>query len=153
LNSEANRRRDRDRDRKRDGDRDRDRDRHLNRHNAGFDRNRDRDEWRRREYERGRYRYPSRVYVSSNYGSYGYSSNAYEQGYRDGLFTGASDARRGQGFDPERSHFYRNGAGGFLSIFGSQATYSMAYRDGFLRGYEEGYSNYQSYFYGGRFHP
>ena len=91
------------------------------------------------------------MYESSNYGYYQYGSNAYEQGYQDGLFTGASDAQRGQSFDPERSHFYKHGAGGFLSIFGGQASYSMAYRDGFLRGYEEGYSNYQNYFFGGRF--
>jgi hypothetical protein len=92
------------------------------------------------------------VYRSSNYGSYGYSSNAYEQGYQDGLYTGASDARRSQTYDPSRSHFYQHGAGGFLSIFGSPASYSQAYRDGFLRGYEEGYQRYEMYFTGGRFH-
>ena len=90
--------------------------------------------------------------MSSNYGSYRYSSNAYEQGYQDGLYTGANDASRGQSYDPERSHFYLHGASGFLSIFGSPASYSIAYRDGFLRGYEEGYQNYQNYFLGGRFH-
>ena len=137
-----------DRDRKRHRDRDGDRD--FGRLNRGRDR--DRDDRRRREFERGCYRYPTRVYQSSNYGYYRYSSNAYEQGYQDGLLTGASDARRGQSYDPERSHFYRHGAGGFLSIFGSPASYSMAYRDGFLRGYEEGYQNYQNYFLGGRFH-
>jgi hypothetical protein len=92
------------------------------------------------------------VYVSSNYGNYGYGSNAYDQGYQDGLYTGANDARRGQTYDPERSHFYKHGAGGFLSIFGSPASYSMAYRDGFVRGYEEGYLHYETYFSGGRFH-
>ncbi|HYX31431.1 MAG TPA: hypothetical protein VE863_23060 [Pyrinomonadaceae bacterium] len=67
--------------------------------------------------------------------------------------TGASDAFRGESYNPNRSHYYRNGAGGFLSIFGSPASYALAYRDGFLRGYEEGYLNYSSYFVGGRFHP
>jgi len=41
--------------------------------------------------------------------------------------------------------------GGFLSIFGSPASYSQAYRDGFLRGYEEGYQRYECIFTGGRF--
>jgi len=67
------------------------------------------------------------------------------------LRTGASDAWQGQSYDPERSHFYKHGAGGFLSVFGSRASYASAYRDGFLRGYEEGYQNYSSYFVGGRF--
>ncbi|HYY93411.1 MAG TPA: hypothetical protein VE713_02760, partial [Pyrinomonadaceae bacterium] len=89
----------------------------------------------------------------SNYGGYQYSSNAYDQGYRDGLYTGANDARRGQPYDPERSHFYKRAGSGFLSIFGNRGTYQQAYRDGFLRGYEEGYQNWQNYFTGGRFHP
>ena len=67
------------------------------------------------------------------------------------MLTGAKDAWRGQGYDPERSHFYKNGAGGFLSIFGGPAWYKAAYRDGFLRGYEEGFQNYTSYFVEGNF--
>ena len=139
----------RDRDRERGGrDRDRDRDGDRNRHHrhrhGDRDRDRDRDRnWRYRE---------TRVYQASNYGNYRYGSNAYDQGYHDGLYTGANDARRGQGYDPERSHFYKHGAGGFLSVFGSPASYSLAYRDGFLRGYNEGFQNYQNYFVGGRFH-
>ncbi len=130
------------RDRARDRDRDGDRNRH-HRHRHG-DRDRDRDRnWRYRE---------TRVYQASNYGNYRYGSNASDQGYHDGLYTGANDARRGQRYDPERSHFYQHGAGGFLSIFGSPASYSQAYRDGFLRGYNEGFQNYQNYFVGGRFH-
>jgi hypothetical protein len=69
------------------------------------------------------------------------------------LNTGANDARRGQSYDPERSHFYRQAGSGFLSIFGGRASYSQAYRDGFLRGYQEGYQNWQRYFSGGYFHP
>ncbi|HXI25158.1 MAG TPA: hypothetical protein VNG71_14940 [Pyrinomonadaceae bacterium] len=92
------------------------------------------------------------MYLASNYGYYDYGLTAYEQGYRDGLYTGANDARRGQTYDPERSHFYSNARGGFLSIFGSPASYSFAYRDGFIRGYEEGFQNWQSYFIGDRFH-
>ena len=89
--------------------------------------------------------------MSSNYGNYQYGSNAYDQGYNDGLFTGSNDARRGQAYDPERSHFFKHAGGGFLSIFGHPASYSEAYRDGFLRGYEEGFQNYQRYFVGDQF--
>jgi hypothetical protein len=68
------------------------------------------------------------------------------------VYTGANDAQRGQTFDPERSHFYKNGRGGFLSIFGSPASYKLAYRDGFLRGYEDGFQHWENYFTGGQFH-
>jgi len=78
--------------------------------------------------------------------------SAYERGYQDGLFTGANDARRGQGYFPERSHFF-GGTPGYSSIFGGRDTYRRAYRDGFLRGYQEGYQNWQRYFNGGTFHP
>jgi hypothetical protein len=69
------------------------------------------------------------------------------------LFTGANDARRGQSYDPTRSHFFSSGAGGYSSVFGRRNVYSNAYRDGFLRGYQEGYQNWQRYFSGGSFHP
>jgi len=89
--------------------------------------------------------------VASNYSGYRYSSNAYDKGYQDGLYTGANDARRGQTFEPERSHFYQRGNSGFLAIFGASDSYKQAYRDGFLRGYEEGYRDWQRYFINGRF--
>jgi hypothetical protein len=51
------------------------------------------------------------------------------QGYQAGLNTGASDAQRGQSFDPQRSRYFRNAS-------------SQAFRDGFVRGYSEGYRQY-----------
>jgi hypothetical protein len=66
--------------------------------------------------------------------------------------TGANDARRGQSYDPGRSHFFRHGDYGFTSSYGGRDTYQMAYRDGFIRGYEEGFNHYQNYFSGGQFH-
>ena len=79
------------------------------------------------------------------------SLSAYDRGYNDGLYTGANDGRRGQTYDPERSHFYKSGTDGYRSSKGSRDAYRMAYRDGFLRGYREGYQNWQKYFVGGRF--
>src|SRR5207248_10267666 len=139
------RHRDRGKDKDRDKDRDRDRGRGRERDSKlkRRDRDRDRDD---------RIARSTRVYQSSNYGNYRYSSNAYDRGYQDGLYTGANDARREQSYDPERSHFYRHGGSGFLSSFGNRGTYQDAYRDGFLRGYEEGYQHYEIYFSGGRFH-
>ena len=93
------------------------------------------------------------VYDQRNYGGYTQSLSAYDRGYEDGLYTGANDARRGQSYDPERSHFYRSGAHGYSSLFGQRAVYQQAYRDGFLAGYDEGYRNWQRYFTGSVFNP
>src|SRR6267143_4678819 len=67
----------------------------------------------------------------------GYNNQQVQQGYQQGLNTGASDAQRGQSYSPERSHYYRD-------------TSSQAFRDGFVRGYDEGYRQYSgSYGNGG----
>jgi len=69
------------------------------------------------------------------------------------VYTGANDGRRGQTYDPERSHFYKSGTPGYRSTRGSKDVYRQAYRDGFLRGYREGYQNWQRHFSGGAYHP
>lgn len=81
------------------------------------------------------YGYPYPYY--GYYGYYGYNNyvfgsadSAYDQGYRDGLKTGESDARRRQSYDPDRSHYFRNAGYG---NFGGE------YRNGFEHGYESGY--------------
>ena len=91
-------------------------------------------------------------YSAANYPDYdrSYSLDAYDLGYNDGLYTGANDGRRGQTYDPERSHFYK-GTPGYHSSKGSRDAYQQAYQDGFLRGYREGYQNWQKYFAGGVF--
>ena len=93
------------------------------------------------------------IYAAENYGDYRYSGSAYQNGYRDGLYTGANDARRGQSYDPGRSHFFQNGAYGYDVAFGARGVYQQAYRDGFLRGYQDGFANWRRYFSNGSFHP
>ncbi|MBV9925103.1 MAG: hypothetical protein JOZ96_08825 [Acidobacteria bacterium] len=61
-----------------------------------------------------------------------------QRGYDQGYATGLSDARRGQSKDPYRSRHYKNGGGGFWTL-GRSAADKQAYRDCFLRGYEEGF--------------
>ncbi len=63
-------------------------------------------------------------YVFSN------SQAAENKGYKDGLNTGSSDARRGQSNDPERSHYFQNAG------FGN---FGETYREGFSRGYGQGF--------------
>src|SRR5205823_12442758 len=68
---------------------------------------------------------------------YGYDNQQLQQGYQYGVSTGAADAQRGQSYSPQRSRYYRDASSG-------------AFRDGFTRGYDEGYRQYSdSYRNGG----
>src|SRR5262245_20742096 len=104
----------RDRDYRRERDRDRDR-----------DYRRDRDNDRDRDYRRN-----DRYGRNGGYG--GYNQVAINQGYQDGLYTGSNDAQRGQSYNPQRSHFYRNGHGdyGGYGNNGRYGNYQQAYRQG-----------------------
>lgn len=88
------------------------------------------------------------------WGRNGGYNNAYQiaanQGYQDGLYTGSNDAQRRQNYNPQRSHFYRNGGSNNNSIWGgygrnSSYQYQQAYRQGFLQGYNDGYQRYGGY--------
>src|SRR2546421_5778791 len=102
---------------------------------------RDRD----RDYDRDQDRRYRRNDRNGRYGNV--SQIAASQGYQDGLYTGSNDAQRGQNYDPQRSHFYRNGHGGYGG-YGNNGRYGggnqnqQAYRDGLLRGYDEGFRRY-----------
>jgi hypothetical protein len=82
-----------------------------------------------------RYGYPYGYYGYPYYGSYGNyvfgsSQDANNRGYHDGLITGSDDARRGQSYDPERSHYFKDAG------FGN---FAEDYREGFSRGYSDGF--------------
>jgi hypothetical protein len=72
-------------------------------------------------------------YNNGGYGNNGSYNNGYrieqDQGFQAGLNTGASDAQRGQSYNPQRSHYYRDAS-------------SEAFRNGFLQGYDQGYRQY-----------
>jgi hypothetical protein len=79
---------------------------------------------------------PIRPFYGYPYGYYNQfvfssSQSADNQGYKDGLKTGADDARHGKSNDPERSHYFQNAG------FGN---FGETYRQGFLRGYSEGFA-------------
>ena len=73
--------------------------------------------------------YPSVRYGYSQY-VFANTAAAESQGYHDGMTTGSDDARKGKSDDPERSHFFQDAG------FGN---FAEAYRDGFLRGYSDGF--------------
>lgn len=74
-----------------------------------------------------RYGYPYGYYSQYVFGS---SAAAENEGYQDGLRTGSDDQRRGQSYDPERSHYFKDAG------FGN---FAEDYRDSFLRGYSNGF--------------
>lgn len=92
-------------------------------------------------YRNDRYR-NDRYGRNGNNGYYNSYQIAREQGYRNGLATGASDAQRGQSYNPQRSHFWRNGNDGYNSGYGNRGQYKQVFRDAFVQGYQEGYQRY-----------
>ena len=108
---------------------------------------RDQDPYYRRDRDRNNDRDQDRRYRRDNRnGGYNGYQIAANQGYQDGLSTGSNDAQRGQSYNPQRSHFYRNGRGNYGG-YGNNGRYGnrydqQAYRDGFLRGYDEGFRRY-----------
>ncbi len=117
----------------------------AHRHDRDDDDDRDYDD---DDYNRGNRR--NRNYGGyGNNGGYGNYNNIYrlaaDRGYQDGLNTGAEDAQRGQSYDPQRSHYYRNATYGYDSSYGNKEAYKQAYRDGFRRGYDEGFRQYGGY--------
>ena len=90
---------------------------------------RDRD-YRNRDYRNGR----------NGYG-YGYE-NARQQGYSYGLNVGAGDAQRGQNYNPQRSHYWKDASEGYNSSYGNRSQYRQIFRSAFEQGYREGYQRY-----------
>lgn len=67
---------------------------------------------------------------------------ARQQGYSYGMNVGASDAQRGQSYNPQRSRYYRNPSAGYNSSYGNRGQYQQVFRDAFLQGYREGFQRY-----------
>jgi hypothetical protein len=108
-------------------------------------RNRDRDRDRDRDRRDDRYGRNGQYGNNGGYGGYGNNggyNNGYrieqDQGYQAGLNTGTSDAQRGQSYNPQRSHYYKNAS-------------SQAFRQGFLQGYDQGFRQYGGYNNDGRY--
>ncbi|MDQ1707878.1 MAG: hypothetical protein QOJ88_1089 [Pyrinomonadaceae bacterium] len=71
-------------------------------------------------------------YGNGGYGGYGnggYNNQDLNRGYQQGINTGASDGRSNKNYSPERSKYYRSAP-------------TQSFREGFVRGYDEGYRQY-----------
>ena len=110
--------------------------------------NQDRNRDYRRDRDDDQYRRNDRYGRNGGYGNM--NQIAMQQGYQDGLYTGQSDAQRGQNYSPQRSHFYRNGHGdngsyGNNGRYNNGYQYQAAYRQGFMQGYDQGFRQYGGY--------
>jgi len=94
-----------------------------------------------RDYQRDdRYRRDDRYGRNGNNNMY---QVARQQGYSNGLSTGAADAQRGQSYNPQRSHYWKNGSDGYgSSSYGNRGQFKQVFRDAFVQGYREGYQRY-----------
>jgi len=105
-----------------------------------YRRDRDRDYRRDRDdrYDRRNDRYGNRGY------GYGYE-NARQQGYSYGMNVGAADAQRGQSYNPQRSHYWKDATAGYSSNYGNRGEYRQVFRSAFEQGYRDGFQRYGGY--------
>ena len=101
---------------------------------------RDRQDRRDDRYRNDRNRRDDRYRNNRNSG-YGYEA-AQQQGYSYGMNVGAADAQRGQSYNPQRSHYWRDGSDGYNSSYGNRGQYRQIFRDAFEQGYRDGYQRY-----------
>jgi hypothetical protein len=73
----------------------------------------------------------------------GYPDIAYDIGYRDGVQAGEKDLQKHDRFDPADHDRYRDGDHDYRSSFGDKELYKRSYREGFVRGYQDGYGRWR----------
>lgn len=72
-----------------------------------------------------------------------YHDTAYDFGYRDGVAMGEKDHLKGKAFRPEKNEWFEDADHGYHKEFGPKRAYQQQYRDGFVRGYEDGFGRWR----------
>jgi hypothetical protein len=72
-----------------------------------------------------------------------YPDMAYDNGYRDGIRNGQKDVSNHANFDPAEQPSYRDGDHGYRASYGDIEAYKRQYREGFMRGYQDGYGRWR----------
>lgn len=60
-------------------------------------------------------------------------------GYQDGLAAGRQDQMKGDKFKPSDHDLYKNGLHGWTASLGTKDEFKQLYREGFMKGYQQGY--------------
>ncbi|MBP6003043.1 MAG: hypothetical protein KA746_06375 [Pyrinomonadaceae bacterium] len=95
-------------------------------------------------YNNYRYNRGGNYYYTSQYGAQ-MLQNAVENGYEEGFYAGQADRQDGWGFDYSNSYAYRDGTFGYDGYYVSMNEYNYYFREGFRRGYEDGYYSQNRY--------
>lgn len=92
-----------------------------------------------------RYNYGGRWYSTNSYGAQ-MLQQAIRDGYREGWYAGQADRADRWRFDYQNNYGYLDGSMGYNGVYVSQSDYRYYFRQGFERGYRDGY--YGRYQYG-----
>jgi hypothetical protein len=98
-----------------------------------------------------RYHRSGRYYETNQYGAE-LLRRAMNQGYAEGVRAGQADREDGWGFNYQDSYAYADASAGYNGYYVDVDEYQYYFREGFRRGYEDGYysrSNYGHYSNGG----
>jgi hypothetical protein len=91
-----------------------------------------------------RYNRNGNYYYTSQYGAQ-MLQQAVERGYEEGFYAGRADREDGWGYSPQGSYGYQDASFGYDSYHVSMDEYNYYFREGFRRGYEDGYYGRNSY--------
>ena len=70
---------------------------------------------------------------------------AVNDGYAEGYRAGQADREDGWGFDAEQAYAYQDASYGYDGYYVDLSEYQYYFREGFRRGYEDGYNSSSQY--------
>jgi hypothetical protein len=85
-------------------------------------------------------------YFQTDYNGIGMLQQAINVGYEQGMQAGRADREDSRGYDFENADDFRSGIYGYSGSYVDSSEYSYYFREGFRRGYEDGY--YSRFAYG-----
>ena len=102
--------------------------------------------WRYSDYGPSNYRYSrgGSYYETNRYGA-DMLRQAVNQGYAEGFRAGQADREDGYGFSPQDSIGYEDASYGYNAYYVDMIEYQHYFREGFRRGYEDGYYSRSQY--------
>jgi hypothetical protein len=103
-------------------------------------------QWRYNDYGPSNYRYSrgGTYYQTNQYGAE-MLRRAVNDGYAEGFRAGQADRGDGWGSNPQDAYGYQDASYGYDSYYVDLGEYQYYFREGFRRGYEDGYYSRSSY--------
>lgn len=71
--------------------------------------------------------------------------DAVRNGYEEGYYAGRADRQDGWGYNPNGSYGYQDATFGYDNYYVDMDEYSYYFREGFRRGYQDGYYSRSQY--------